>query len=92
GKQIFSTTTSSNPSNTLQKNINANLINYNCKCLECSIPSFKNSSYVYNKDKQNVILQVCKKILSGIQMEHNRAELLYDRKPMTHNQISNYQD
>ncbi|CAG8461135.1 17166_t:CDS:1 [Cetraspora pellucida] len=93
GKQCFSTTTPSNPSNTLQKSINTNLINYNCKCLECSIPSFeKNSSYIYNKDKQNLILQVCKKILCGIQMEHNRAELLYDRKPMLHDQISNYQD
>ncbi|CAG8446951.1 17379_t:CDS:2 [Gigaspora rosea] len=43
-------------------------------------------------DKQNLILQVCKKILSGIQLDHNRAELLYDRNSMIHNQINNYHD
>ncbi|CAG8439890.1 12986_t:CDS:2 [Dentiscutata heterogama] len=89
GKKFFFS--SSNSLNTLQKKT-PNLINYNCKCLECSIPSFKNSSYTFNKDKQNIVLQVCKKILSAIQLEHNRAELFYDRNSLTHENIINYHD
>ncbi|CAG8789986.1 27951_t:CDS:1, partial [Dentiscutata erythropus] len=43
-------------------------------------------------DKQNIVLQICKKILSSIQSEKNRAELYYDRNSLTHENIINYHD
>ncbi|CAG8547893.1 1846_t:CDS:2, partial [Acaulospora morrowiae] len=64
--------------------------NSNCKCLSCTLPDFKNS-YRYNKDEQNLFLQICKTILTNIQLGKTTFKHSFngEKKQLIHRSLEN---
>ncbi|CAI2168583.1 3094_t:CDS:2 [Funneliformis geosporum] len=61
-----------------------------CHCYSCNILTHSQKPFSSNnEDKQNLILQICKRIFEAIQYKHTSTEISYNGKEMEHKQINN---
>ncbi|CAG8453785.1 uncharacterized protein OCT59_028115 [Rhizophagus irregularis] len=62
-----------------------------CHCYTCNV-KYPTKAYIFssnNEDEQNIIIQICKRILEAIQHKHTSTEISYDDNIMLHKQIRN---
>lgn len=70
---------------------NFSIMSLICHCYTCNV-KYPTKTYIFssnNEDEQNIIIQICKRILEAIQHKHTSTEISYDDNIMLHKQIRN---